>query len=280
MTDLYAYVVDPFQYGFMQRAFIVALIISLTCPLVGVFVVTRGFGFMGDAMAHSIFPGMVAALVLGLSPWLGMIPAALVFSFFIGILVRKTGLQADAAIGIMFATMFALGIIMISLFASRVSVNLEDILLGQILAVSEQDIWVTMGATALTLFVFAGFYKDLMFVSFDALGAEIAGMRVVLLDYLLIGLISLVVVVTIQAVGVILVLAMLVAPSAAATLATRKIHHVILLGIGFALASSIIGLYFSYYANLPSGASIAFTSGVIFGAVALLRNRVALMRRT
>ena len=273
--DVISYIIEPFQYGFMLRALGVAVIISIVCPLVGVFVITRGYGFMGDAMAHSIFPGMALALIAGLSPWFGMLPAALVFAFLIGFLIRKTGIQADAAIGILFASLFALGIVLISLFGSQVSVNLEDILLGQILAVTEGDILVTLGVALLTLLVFAGYFKELVFVSFDPIGAEVAGIRVGWIDYLLLALISVVIVVTIQAVGVILVLAMLIAPAAAASLAANKIFHIIGFGVLFALIASITGLYTSYYGNLPSGASIALASGIIFAIVAVLRRRIA-----
>ncbi len=273
--DVISYIAEPFQYGFMLRALGVAVIISIVCPLVGVFVITRGYGFMGDAMAHSIFPGMALALIAGLSPWFGMLPAALVFAFLIGFLIRKTGIQADAAIGILFASLFALGIVLISLFGSQVSVNLEDILLGQILAVTEGDILVTLGVALLTLLVFAGYFKELVFVSFDPIGAEVAGIRVGWIDYLLLALISVVIVVTIQAVGVILVLAMLIAPAAAASLAANKIFHIIGFGVLFALIASITGLYTSYYGNLPSGASIALASGIIFAIVATLRRRIA-----
>ena len=273
--ELLNYIVEPFQYGFLLRALTVAIIISVLCPLVGVFIVTRGYGFMGDAMAHSIFPGMVSALIFGWSVWFGMLPAALIFAFLIGYVIRKTGLQADAAIGIMFASLFALGIVMISLWGGRVSVDLEDILLGQILAVTSNDILVTLGVTGLVLLVFAGFFKEMVFVSFDPIGAEVAGVRVAMIDYMVLALISVVVVVTIQAVGVILVLAMLIAPAAAAALAARKVYHIMGFGIVFALIASITGLYISYYGNLPSGACIALMSGVIFSIVALVRRRIS-----
>ena len=136
------------------------------------------------------------------------------------------------------------------------------------------DIIVTLGVTILTLVIFAGYFKELIFVSFDPVGAEVAGIRVAWVDYLLLALISVVVVVTIQAVGVILVLAMLIAPAAAATLAASRLFHIIGYGIMFAMIASISGLYVSYYGNLPSGASIALASGTIFVIVALIKRRI------
>ena len=273
--DVISYIVEPFQYSFLVRALIAAVIISVICPLVGVFVITRGYGFMGDAMAHSILPGMALALIAGLSPWVGMLPTALVFAFLVGFIIRKTGIQADAAIGILFATLFAVGILVMSLWGAQVTVSLEEILLGQLLAVTQSDILVTLGVAFLTLLIFAGYFKGLMFVSFDPIGAEVAGIRVERIDYLLLGLISVVVVVTIQAVGVILVLAMLIAPAAAATLAAQRVLPTIAFGIVFALIASIIGIYASYYWNLPSGASIALASGLIFAIVASVRRRIS-----
>ena len=273
--DVISYITEPFQYEFMLRALAVAMITSITCPLVGVFVVTRGYGFMGDAMAHSILPGMALALIAGMSPWFGMLPSALVFAFLVGFIIRKTGIQADAAIGILFATLFALGILVMSLWGAQVTMSLEDILLGQLLGVTQSDIVVTLGVALLTLLVFAGYFKGLMFVSFDPVGAEVAGIHVGRIDYLLLALISVVVVVTIQAVGVILVLAMLIAPAAAATLAAQRVLPTIGFGILFALIASIVGLYASYYWNLPSGASIALTSGLIFAIVASIRRRIS-----
>ncbi len=273
--ELLSYITDPFQYGFMLRGLIIAVIISIVCPMVGVFIVSRGYGFMGDAMAHSIFPGMAIALILGLSPWFGTLPAALLFAFLVSYVMQHTGLSADAAIGIFFATLFALGVLIISIWGSQVDVNLEDILLGQILAVTQNDIFITLGVTLVTLTVLTGYFNQIVFASFDPIGAQVAGLRVTAIDYLLLALISVVVVVTIQAVGVILVLAMLIAPSAAAALAARKIPHMIGLGMLLALIASISGLYASYYGNLPSGASIALASGIIFGIVALARRRIS-----
>ena len=273
--DVISYITEPFQYEFMLRALAVAVITSITCPLVGVFVITRGYGFMGDAMAHSILPGMALALIAGMSPWFGMLPSALVFAFLVGFIIRKTGIQADAAIGILFATLFALGILVMSLWGAQITMSLEDILLGQLLGVTQSDILVTLGVAFLTLLMFAGYFKGLMFVSFDPIGAEVAGIHVGRIDYLLLALISVVAVAFIQAVGVILVLAMLIAPAAAATLAAQRVLPIMGFGILFALIASIVGLYASYYWNLPSGASIAITSGLIFAIMASIRRRIS-----
>ena len=269
------FISEPLGYGFMMRALFAAILVGIVCPLVGLFVVTRGYGFMGDALAHSVFPGMVGAIVLGVAPWFGAIPAAVVFAVLVGFITRRTGLRADSAIAILFATMFALGIIMISVFRSRVNVDLEALLLGQILAVSVGDL-LTMTALTVVIIAFVlGFYRFLIYVSFDAQGAEVAGMRTTAIEYSLLTAIAAVVVLTAQAVGVILVLAMLVAPVAAAALIFRRHINVVMLGIGFALFASVAGLYLSYYVNLPFGPSIAVVTGLLFGCIAVARRRVA-----
>lgn len=265
---------EPLGYGFMTRALFAAVLVGIVCPLVGLFVVTRGYGFMGDALAHSIFPGMVGAIVLGVSPWFGAIPAAVVFAVLVGFITRRTGLRADSAIAILFATMFALGVIMISIFRSQVNVDLEAILLGQILAVSAGDLLTMALLTILIIAFVLGFYRFLVYVSFDSQGAEVAGMRTTAIEYGLLTAIATVVVLTAQAVGVILVLAMLVAPVAAAALIFRRHVGVVFLGIGFALFAAVAGLYLSYYVNLPSGPAMALVTGVLFGCVALARRRV------
>lgn len=273
--DLIGWLTEPFQYGFMVRALLALLLIGVVCPLVGLFVVTRGYGFMGDALAHSVFPGMVGAIVLGFSAWFGAIPTAVAFAIIVGYVTRRTGLRADAAIAIMFATLFALGAIMISVFRTQVAVDLEAILLGQLLAVSSGDLAIMTVLTVATVAYVLWFYPQLVFSSFDPEGAEVAGLRTTLLDYGLLTVISIVVVLTAQAVGVILVLALLVAPAAAATLTTRRHVGAILVGMAFAIAASVVGLYLSYYANWPSGPSIALLTGIAFGVVALVRRRVA-----
>lgn len=273
--DPIGWLLEPFEYGFMVRALLALLLIGIVCPLVGLFVVTRGYGFMGDALAHSVFPGMVGAIVLGFAAWFGAIPTAVAFAILVGYVTRRTGLRADAAIAILFATLFALGAIMISAFRSRVAVDLEAILLGQLLAVSVGDLLTMLVLTIATVAFVLWFYPQLVFSSFDPEGAEVAGLHTTWLDYGLLAVIAVVVVLTAQAVGVILVLALLVAPAAAATLLVRRHVGVIFVGMGFAVLASIAGLYLSYYANWPSGPSIALLTGVGFGIVALARRRVA-----
>ncbi len=273
----FSLVVDPFSYGFMARALIVSIIIGVACPLVGVFIVARGYGFMSDAVSHGVLPGMVAAFILGYSPWVGAIPTAVAFSTLTGYISRRAAIQSDSAIAIVYTGMFALGIIMISQFKGRITVSLDDILLGNILGVSDSDVVITLATTAFVIAALAIFFRDFVFVSFDPIGAEVAGMRTSQLDYMLLALLAVVVVITLQAVGVILALAMLVAPAAAASIVAKKIVHIMLLGISFAITAAISGLYLSYYANFPSGSAIALVAVGIFCIAAISRRRITLV---
>ena len=273
------FLLEPLQYGFIQRALWVSLIIGVTCPMVGIFVVTRGYSFMGDAVAHAVFPGLVAALVAKVSPWVGMLPAALGTSALVTFLTRRTGVLADTSIAIVFATLFSLGVILLSVYRGTLAVEIEDILLGQILGVSASDIYWSLLAALLTGILLLAFFHKLIFVSFDPIGAEVSGISAGKMDYLLLGLIAIVVIIAIQAVGVILSVAMIVTPAAAAILSSRRLQWIMPLAVLIGIVSAVLGLYISYYLNLPTGPCMALTATAIFGLVAVSARRDTLVKR-
>ena len=252
MDTITEVLVVPFQYGFMVRALIVSVLVGVMCPILGVYVVTRGMGFMGDALAHSVLPGMVAAFIFGVSPFLGAVPSAVIVALVIGFLVRRTGISEDTSIGILFAGMFALGLVMLTM-ARGLPVNLEDILLGQALGASLSDVYVTLGLAVAVLAVMGALYKELIFASFDPTGASVIGLPTGRLDYMLLALLAVVIVIALQAVGVVLVISMLITPAATALLLVRNFPRAMALGALFGAASAIAGLYFSFHYNLPSG---------------------------
>lgn len=263
---------EPFQYGFMVRALLVSMMVGAVCAVVGSYVVTRGLAFMGDAVSHTILPGLVGAFLLGLNPVWGGIAVAVVVAVFIGALSRRTGLSEDTSIGIFFAGLFSLGIAMLSL-TRGLPFNLEDVLLGQVLAVSAFEMYLTAVMTALVFGVLALFHKELVFASFDEVGAQIVGLPTGLLSYLLLVLLALVIVTALQAVGIILVMAMLVTPAATAYLLVRRFVAMMALSAGLGVAAAVVGLYVSYYVNVPSGAAMVLVATAAFGAVALMRRR-------
>ena len=225
---------------------------------------------MGDALAHSVLPGMVIAYGAGVSPFLGAIPNAILVALGIGYIVRKTRLSNDTSIGIVYSALFSIGLITLALLGGT-SVDIEDILLGQVLSTSISDVYVTVSLTGVLLVVMVLLYKPMVFVGFDFEGSTVAGIPSAKLDYLLLVLLSVVVVMSLQVVGIVLVIGMLITPAAAASMIAKRFPKVIILGIVFGVMSAVTGLYISYYFNLPSGPAIALVSTGIFG-VSLIKN--------
>ena len=271
--------VGPFQYSFMTRALIVSALVGVMCPIVGAYVVTRGLGFMGDALSHSVLPGMVAAFVLGISPFLGAVPMAVAVALLVGYLVRRTGIGEDTSIGILFAGLFALGLAMLTV-ARGLPVSLEDILLGQVLGVSQNDVWTTLGLAITVLALVYALHKELVFTTFDPAGASVIGLPTERLDYLLLTLLAVVVVLALQAVGIILVISMLITPAATALLLVWRFPLVMAVGALLGVTSSIAGLYISFHFNLPSGPAMALVATGFFILATVYKLQVAgLIRR-
>ena len=215
----------PFQYEFMVRALIVSVLVGIVCPLIGGYVITRNLSFMGDALAHGVMPGMALGLIVGISPLIAAVPAGILFALLIGFISHRTGLGEDAAIGILFAGMFALGLMILSM-ADSIKVNIEDLLLGQVLAVSTMDVIVTASLAGVVVVALAAMHRQLMFTSFDPVGAKVVGIPTQSVDYVLLGALALVIVISVQAAGIVLVLAMLVVPAATAYLVARRFTYI------------------------------------------------------
>ncbi len=255
--------VDPFQYSFMVRALIVSVLVGVMCPLLGVYVVTRGLSFMGDALAHSVLPGMVGAFILGVSPFFGAIPMAIAVALASGYLIRKAGVSEDTSVGIIFAALFALGLTMMTAFKG-IRVNLEDILLGQVLGVSQTDVYVTLGLSAFVLIATYAIHKEMLFSSFDPTGASVIGLPTEKLEYALLILLAIVIVLALQAVGIVLVISMLITPAATALLLVRNFQYAMVTAVGLGVAAAVAGLYISYHFNLPSGPVMALVVAAFF----------------
>jgi len=265
--SIFNLILEPLEYAFMQRGIIAALLVGLVCAVVGAFIVLRGMAFFGDALAHAILPGVAVGYLVGNGErgplfW-GALVAALLASLGIGAISRGTKIREDTAIGIVFASMFALGVALISTVRSY-SVDLAHFLFGDVLGVSNGDL-VVMGffGVFITLAVLV-FYKEFLVLSFDPLLATTLRLPARLLEYLLLILIALAIVVSLQTVGVALMVAMLVTPAAAAFLLTRRLPGMIALAAVIACLSGVVGLYISYYANIASGAAIVLTTTVLF----------------
>ena len=260
-------ILEPLQYPFMQRGIAATLLVGVVCAIVGAFIVLRAMAFFGDALAHAILPGVAVGYLVGNGArgplfW-GALVAALIASFGIGAISRGTKIREDTAIGIVFAGMFALGVALISTVRSY-SVDLAHFLFGDVLGVSNSDLVMMAFFGAIIILVVLVFYKEFLVLSFDPLLATTLRLPARLLEYLLLILIALAIVVSLQTVGVALMVAMLVTPAAAAFLLTRRLPIMMALAAAIAGLSGVIGLYISYYANIASGAAIVLTTTALF----------------
>jgi manganese/iron transport system permease protein len=276
---------EPLQYSFMVRGAIAAILVGVVCATVGAYIVLRGMAFFGDALAHAILPGVAIGYLVGGGErgplfW-GALVAAMVSALGIGAISRATKVREDTAIGIVFATMFALGVALIST-ARSYTTDLAHFLFGDVLGVTNQDLLLMAIFGSLILLTILLFYKEFLVLSFDPLLAATLRLPGKLLEYLMLLLIALAIVISLQTVGVALMVAMLVTPAAAAFLLTRRLPMMMLLGAILASAAGVIGLYISYYANIASGAAVVLSSTVIFALawfVHLLKQRGLLQKK-
>ena len=253
---------EPFKYDFMIRSLITAVLSGIMLPALGSFTINRNMGFMADAMAHATLPVIAIGVFFGLSISVLGAPAAILIALLLGFIIKNTEVGEDTAIGIIFSSFFALGFILISVF--NVSLNLEDLLFGQILAVSTFDVFIVFGLFIIVMSIFLIFFKQLLFYSFDPIGAKVRGLNVSFLNYLFLIILSLAIIGSLQTVGIILVLSMLIIPSAAAKLITKTFVNSIIFSVAFGVVASISGLYLSYFFNLPSGPSMSIVATLIF----------------
>ena len=267
MNTLLDALLQPLTYAFMQRGLVAAVLVGIVCAVVGTYVVLRGMAFFGDALAHAILPGVALGyLVSGgarepLFWW--ALGASIVSALGIGAIARKAQIKEDTAIGIIFAGMFALGIALISSVRSY-AVDLSHFLFGDVLAVSLRDLGIIVVFGGLVILVIFGLYKEFLTLSFDPVLATTLRMPVGLLNNLLLVLIAVTIAVSLQTVGVALMVAMLVTPAATAYLLTRRLPYMMALGAALASLAGVIGLYLSYYLSIASGAAIVLTSTAIF----------------
>lgn len=264
--DLGAWIVAPFHFGFMQRALIEVVLTGAVTGAIGTYVVLRGLSFIGDALSHAIFPGIVLAYLAGRSIFLGALAFGVLTSVAIVVVARTGRIKEDSAIGVLFAGTFALGVVLISM-TQNFARDLASFLFGNVLGVTTEDLWLSAAAGGLVLLLMALFHRELLMTAFDRTAARAIGVAVFWVDLLLLVLIALTIVVSLRAVGNILVVAMLVTPPAAARLLTDRMPIMIGLSAGIGVGAGIVGLLISYHANVAAGATIVLVATAIFGAV-------------
>ena len=260
------FVVAPLEYEFMVRALIGSILVGVMCPLVGAYVVTRNLAFIGDALAHAVLPGMVLGYIIGINPAIAAVPTGVSVAMLVRTVSRRAGLTSDTSIGILFATTFALGLVMLG-SVTTLAIDVEDLLLGQILAITATGIYVSLGVTVMVVLGLFAFHHWLLFASFDPLGSQVVGKRASVLDYVFLIMLALVIVIGIQAAGIILVMAMLVIPAATAFLLVRRFVSIMMTAAALGAAAAVAGLYVSYYFNLPAGPAMTLVASGIFVVV-------------
>ena len=250
------------HYGFLQKALTTSIMVGIICGIIGCFIILRGMALMGDAISHAVLPGVALSYMLGINFFFGAVFTGVLTSLGIGFISQNSRMKNDVSIGIMFTAAFASGIIMITLMKS--STDLYHILFGNVLAVRPSEMWSTLLIGVIVLISIYVFYKELLVSSFDSTMAAAYGLPTRVIHYFLMTLLTLVTVASLQTVGIVLVVAMLITPAATAYLLTNRLWVMLYLSAGIGVLSSILGLYFSYTYNIASGAAVVLAATVLF----------------
>ncbi|HEA6607775.1 TPA: metal ABC transporter permease [Staphylococcus aureus] len=251
-----------FTYQFLNRALITSIIVGIVCGTVGSLIVLRGLSLMGDAMSHAVLPGVALSFLFGIPMFVGALITGMIASIFIGYITSSSKTKPDAAIGISFTAFLASGIIIISLI--NTTTDLYHILFGNLLAITNSAFLTTIVIGSIVLILIIIFYRPLMISTFDPTFSRMSGLNTTLLHYFVMLLLSLVTVASIQTVGIILVVALLITPASTSFLISKKLYSMMIIASLISVISSIVGLYYSYIYNIPSGATIVLCTFVIY----------------
>jgi manganese/iron transport system permease protein len=271
------WLLDPLAYEFMRQALLASLLVGILCPIVGTYLIVQRMAMLGDVVAHGVLPGLAIAHFLNLPVMLGAFIMGLFSTFVINWIRSQSRIQADTAMAITFSTFFSLGITLLTVFRSRIS--LEQLLFGDILSIAPSDVW---QIAAIAILVIAGvvlFYKELLFFTFDPLGAEALGLPVQGISIALMAAITLAIIAGIKTVGVILVVALMVGPAATAYLLVTELHWMMIVGAGLGVLFGVVGMYSSYYLDIPSGPAIGLVVFTGFLLALLFSPRQGILNR-
>lgn len=257
-----AFIEGLIEYDFLQKALLTSIMVGVICGVIGCFIILRGMALMGDAISHAVLPGVAISYALGISFFFGAVFTGVLTAIGIGFVSQNSRIKQDTSIGIVFSAAFALGVILITVLES--STDLYHILFGNVLAVRPSDMWITLGTGVVVLVSVFVFYKELLVTSFDETMAQVYGLPVRLIHYFLMTLLTMVTVASLQTVGIILVVAMLITPAATAYLLTDRLSTMIFLSASIGASAAVIGLYFSFTYNLASGATIVLAATALF----------------
>ncbi|RUR73739.1 metal ABC transporter permease [Chlorogloeopsis fritschii PCC 9212] len=264
MLDL---LLQPLSYEFMRNALAIGILIGILCPVVGSYLIVQRMALLGDVIAHCVLPGLSISFFLGIDILIGAFCSGILGSFLIAWIRSQSHIKADAAMALTFSSFFALGVTLITVLKNKL--DLDSFLFGDILGVTMNDIYRTLIITAVILVAVKLFYKELLFYTFDKTGARAMGLPIQTIHFGFMAAVTLTIIASMQAVGVILVIALLVGPALTSYLLVKELHHMMGLGAVIGMLASIIGVYISYYRNIPSGPAIVLVSSVLFLLVLL-----------
>jgi ABC-type Mn2+/Zn2+ transport system permease subunit len=267
---------QPLAQPFMQRGLLAVVLVSIACAITGTFVVLSGLAFVGEALRHALFAGVVIGFLVGGSLVGGGMVAALIVAWLIGALGRQQGVGEDTAIGVLFSGAFALGVVLLGYARSGVQ-DLSTILLGNVLGISSSDLILTAAVLALVVALVTVFWKEWVLLGFDSALAAAQGRSLALWDGVLLVMVALALVAAFQTVGNVLVLALLLAPAATSRLLTTRLLPMMLIAALLGTTTSVVGLYISYWNDLPSGPTIVLLCGAIFAAALVAAPRSGLL---
>ncbi|MEH2253732.1 metal ABC transporter permease [Nostoc sp.] len=254
--------VEPLSFEFMRGAIVTAILLGILCAVVGNYLIVQRMGILGDVIAHAVLPGLAIAFFLGIDIFLGAFICGTLSTFVISWIQSQSRIKVDVAMALVFSGFLALGIMLVTLLKSKL--DLHEFLFGDILSVTADDVKRTVIITVVVLLLIKLFYKELLFYTFDPLGAQASGLPINLIHFALNGAITLTIVASMQTVGVVLVVSLLIGPGITAYLLVKELHQMMQLGAVIGVISSVTGMYISYYFNVPSGAAIVLVVSVLF----------------
>ncbi len=258
--------IEPLSFEFMRLALITAILLGILCAVVGTYLIVQRMGLLGDVIAHAVLPGLAIAFFFGFDIFIGAFVSGTLSTFVIAWIQSQSRVKVDVAMALVFSGFLALGITLITMLKSKL--DLHQFLFGDILGVTAIDLVRTLAITLVVLLLVKLFYKELLFYTFDPLGAQAMGLPVNLIRFGLTAAITLTIIASMQAVGVVLIVSLLIGPGITAYLIVKELHQVMICGAILGVISSIMGMYISYYLNVPSGASIVLVvSGLFFLAL-------------
>ncbi len=260
--NLLEIITTPLQYPFMVKAILVSSVVGAVCALLSCFLILKGWSLLGDAISHAVLPGVVLAYIIGIPFSIGAFVFALLAVFMIGNIKTNTKIKEDAVMGIVFTMLFALGLVLISRTVS--TVDLMHVLFGYLLGISDSAAWYTIGVSVLVAAVIIAFRRTLLLYCFDAIHMQSIGINAKIVHYFLLILLAITITVSLQTVGIILVIAMLITPGATAFVLTKRFPYMLTIATAVSVVSSIVGSYLSYYLDVSTGGAIVLFQGCLF----------------